>query len=111
MIILLVRLHCTLTWFGIYLLLVRLPAMSMLIFISAFTVANSQVTIGIAGPDIEDDIPPGQWNGTVGYSSSGQCYSSHKSQANTTGQKFTEGEYIGSHHSNMRVMTLMVDGS
>ena len=59
-----------------------------------YTASTSQVTIGIAGPDIQDDIPPGCWNGTVGYSSSGQCYSSHKTQANTSCQKFTAGRVI-----------------
>ncbi|KAK2182755.1 hypothetical protein NP493_337g00013 [Ridgeia piscesae] len=65
-------------------------------FVHVISLAStSQVTIGIAGPDIQDDIPPGCWNGTVGYSSSGQCYSSHKTQANTSCQKFTAGDWLG----------------
>ena len=52
------------------------------------------VTLGIAGPDIHDDIHPGNWNGTVGYRSTGRCYSSHTDMANTEGHKFGVGLFI-----------------
>ncbi len=53
--------------------------------------AKSVITIGIAGPDIHDDIHPGDWHGSVGYKNTGQCTSSHISTANTGGQTFTTG--------------------
>ncbi|XP_074655144.1 uncharacterized protein LOC141908822 [Tubulanus polymorphus] len=58
--------------------------------------ANSVITIGIAGPDINDDVHPGNWNNTVGYhSNTGRCYTSHKLGANTDGQKFGINDIFG----------------
>jgi hypothetical protein len=51
------------------------------------------ITIGIAGPDIADEVHPGKWVNTVGYqSNTGRCYTSHKLGANTDGQRFSVGK-------------------
>jgi len=53
---------------------------------------NSKITLGIAGPDIDNDAHPGHWNNTVGYhSDTGQCFSSHADSANTKGERFSIG--------------------
>ncbi|KAL3883020.1 hypothetical protein ACJMK2_029320 [Sinanodonta woodiana] len=58
--------------------------------------AHSKITIGIAGPDIDNDAHPGHWNNTVGYhSDTGKCYTSHKCSANTRGEKFGIGDMFG----------------
>ncbi|XP_071113924.1 uncharacterized protein [Haliotis cracherodii] len=57
---------------------------------------NSKITLGIAGPDIEDDAHPGNWNNSVGYhSDTGKCYTSHNGTANTDGEKFGIGDEFG----------------
>lgn len=57
---------------------------------------HSRITLGIAGPDIDNDAHPGHWNNTVGYhSDSGKCFSSHSSSANTKGEKFSIGDMFG----------------
>ncbi|KAL4232460.1 hypothetical protein ACF0H5_007153 [Mactra antiquata] len=57
---------------------------------------NSRITLGIAGPDIDNDAHPGHWNNTVGYhSDTGKCFSSHKDSANTKGEKFSIGDMFG----------------
>ncbi|XP_064628155.1 uncharacterized protein LOC135487894 isoform X2 [Lineus longissimus] len=57
---------------------------------------NSVITIGIAGPDIADEVHPGKWINTVGYqSNTGRCYTSHKLGANTDGQRFSVGDLFG----------------
>lgn len=64
----------------------------LLTVISLFTAKHSVVTLGVAGPDIHDDIHPGNWNGTVGYRSTGRCFSSHLDTANTEGHRFGVGQ-------------------
>ncbi|XP_052810715.1 uncharacterized protein LOC128238637 [Mya arenaria] len=57
---------------------------------------NSKVTFGIAGPDIDSESHPGQWNHTVGYNiNTGRCFSSHLNYANTKGQKCVMGDEFG----------------
>lgn len=57
---------------------------------------QSKITIGIAGPDIDNDAHPGHWNNTVGYhSDTGKCFTSHIDTANTKGEKFTIGDMFG----------------
>ncbi|KAH3739061.1 uncharacterized protein LOC127851769 [Dreissena polymorpha] len=57
---------------------------------------NSKITLGIAGPDIDEDAHPGHWNHTVGYHmNTGQCFSSHMDSANTKGEKFSIGDMFG----------------
>ena len=58
-----------------------------------FAAQQSKITIGIAGPDIDNDAHPGHWNNTVGYhSDTGKCFTSHIDTANTKGEKFTIGK-------------------
>jgi hypothetical protein len=58
-----------------------------------FTAQHSCITLGIAGPDIDNDAHPGHWNNTVGFhSDTGKCFSSHNSSANTKGEKFSIGK-------------------
>ena len=58
------------------------------------TAQQSRITIGIAGPDIDNDAHPGHWNNTVGYhSDTGRCYTSHMDTANTVGEKFSIGKF------------------
>ncbi|XP_045196072.2 uncharacterized protein LOC123551303 [Mercenaria mercenaria] len=57
---------------------------------------QSRITLGIAGPDIDNDAHPGHWNNTVGFhSDTGKCFSSHNSSANTKGEKFSIGDMFG----------------
>lgn len=56
---------------------------------------NSEITIGIAGPDIAEDGRPGRWINTVGYSSDGVCRTSHNDAANTHGAKYSIGDMFG----------------
>lgn len=55
------------------------------------TADNSEITIGIAGPDIAEDGRPGRWINTVGYSSDGVCRTSHNDVANTHGAQYSTG--------------------
>ena len=49
------------------------------------------VSIGVAGPDIDDDVHPGNWNGTIGYRNTGRCFSSHWDGGNTIGEQYGIG--------------------
>jgi len=53
---------------------------------------KSNVSIGVAGPDIEDDVHPGNWNNSVGYKNCGICYTYHYSSGNTKGKPFCVGQ-------------------
>ncbi|CAG5134153.1 unnamed protein product [Candidula unifasciata] len=58
--------------------------------------ADSTVTFGIAGPDIDPNIQPGHWLHSVGYESdTGKCYTSHHCVANTQGETLQVGDVLG----------------
>ena len=59
-----------------------------------FAGVSSRITLGIAGADIDDDIHAGNWHGSVGYKSTGQCTSSHLSTSQAELQQFSAGKNI-----------------
>ena len=72
----------------------RLSEALLTCFFYLSTAQQSKITIGIAGPDIDNDAHPGHWNNTVGYhSDTGKCFTSHIDRANTKGEKFSIGNF------------------